>query len=147
MLDRLKPRPGAVTKKVRKARGPGTGIGKTAGRGTKGQGHRSSGREVRIHSEGGQMPLTRRLPKRGFRSPNPRRFRIVNLTALAVFGEGANVDVEALQARGLIRHSKDPVKLLAEGTAPRGLVLSVHAASAAAQAKVSAAGGRVELLT
>ena len=146
MLNRLKPRPGAVQKRLRKARGPGTGIGKTAGRGTKGQGKRSAGREVPIYSEGGQMPLTRRLPKRGFRSPAHKTYRIVNLAALAVFGEGATVDVAALQARGLIQHNRDPVKLLAEGEAPRGIVLSVHAASAAAQAKVEAAGGRIELI-
>jgi large subunit ribosomal protein L15 len=146
MLERLKPRPGAVQKRKRVARGPGSGIGKTAGRGTKGQGHRSSGREVPIYSEGGQMPLTRRLPKRGFRSPAKKTYRIVNLAALSVFGEGATVDVAALQQRGLIQHTQEPVKLLAEGEAPRNLTITVHAASASAQAKVSAAGGRVELL-
>ncbi len=146
MLDRLTPRPGSVKKRVRKARGPGSGIGKTAGRGVKGQGKRSAGREVPIHSEGGQMPLTRRLPKRGFRSQSRKSYRIVNLGALAVFGEDATVDVAALQARGLIQHSREPVKLLAEGSAPKGLTLSVHAASAAAQQKVTEAGGRVELL-
>lgn len=146
MLNRLEPRPGAVTKKVRKARGAGSGIGKTAGRGTKGQGKRSAGREVPIYSEGGQMPLTRRLPKRGFRSPSRKTYRIVNLAALAVFGDGATVDVAALQARGLIQHNRDPVKLLAEGNAPKQLTVVVNAASAAAQQKVSEAGGRVELL-
>ena len=146
MLDRLAPRPGAVRKRVRKARGPGSGIGKTAGRGTKGQGKRSPGREVPLYSEGGQMPLTRRLPKRGFRSRSRKSYRIVNLAALSAFGEGAVVDVAALEARGLIAHTAEPVKLLAEGSAPRGIVLSVHAASEAARQKAGEAGGRIEIL-
>lgn len=145
MLDRLTPRPGAVTKH-RRPRGPGCGFGKTAGRGTKGQGKHRGGRPTPFHFEGGQMPIVRRMPKRGFRSPNRVETEVVNVGMLAGFGEGATVDLEALAKRGLIPGSGRPVKLLAEGDAPRNLTVKVNAASAAAQKKIEDAGGRVELL-
>jgi large subunit ribosomal protein L15 len=144
-LDRLAPKPGARTKH-RRPRGTGCGFGKTAGRGTKGQGKHRGGRPTPIHSEGGQMPIVRRLPKRGFRPRNRVEAEVVNVGVLAGFGEGATVDAEALAKRGLIPGSGRPVKLLAEGAAPKNLTVKVHAASAAALKKIEDAGGRVELL-
>ncbi len=145
MLDRLQPRPGARSKPKRVGRGPGSGWNKSAGRGVKGQGHRSPGREVPFHFEGGQMPIARRLPKRGFYSRNRKEYQIVNLEALAAFGDGATVDVAALALRGLIRAKGGDVKLLAEGDAPKNLTIKVNKVSAAARQKVEAAGGSVEV--
>jgi large subunit ribosomal protein L15 len=146
MLDRLAPRPGA-RKPRRRPRGPGCGFGKTAGRGTKGQGKRTSGRETPLYFEGGQMPLVRRLRKYGFRRPEREECEIVNLSQLAAFGEGATVEPEALRARGLIRGSGAPVKLLGQGDAPRNVVVRVHRASEGARQKLEAAGGKVELIS
>ena len=145
MLDRLQSRPGARSKPRRVGRGPGSGWNKSAGRGVKGQGHRSPGREVPFHFEGGQMPIARRLPKRGFYSRNRKEYQIVNLQALAAFGDGATVDVTALASRGLIRAKGGDVKLLAEGDAPKNLTIKVNKVSAAARQKVEAAGGSVEV--
>jgi len=145
MLDRLQPRPGARTRH-RRPRGPGCGFGKTSGRGTKGQGHRASGRETPRHFEGGQMPLVRRIRKYGFRRPERVECEIVNVGALAGFGEGATVDGAALAARGLVRGAGAPIKLLAEGEAPRNLTVRVHRASASARQKIEAAGGKVEIV-
>lgn len=143
MLDRLSPRPGARQRPKRVGRGPGSGIGKTSGRGVKGQGKRSSGAPTKLRFEGGQMPMTRRLPKRGFRR-DKNVAEVVNVADLAGFAEGATVDAGALQARGLIRGRGKPVKLLANGDAPRQLVVKLDRVSAAARAKIEAAGGRVE---
>jgi large subunit ribosomal protein L15 len=143
MLNQLSPRPGAQKNRKRVGRGPGSGKGKTCGTGVKGQGTRS-GKKIKPWFEGGQMPLYQRVPKKGFNN----RFRvvneIVNLGDLAVFGENATVDAKALADRGLIRGAGQPVKVLAEGDAPKGIKLSVHKISAAAKAKVEAAGGSVE---
>jgi large subunit ribosomal protein L15 len=146
MLDRLKPRPGARQKKKRVGRGPGTGLQKTSGRGTKGQGHRSSGRETPLHFEGGQMPLTRRIPKRGFTNIHRVEHQIVNVGDLSRFGEGATVDPAALLARGLVKKASRRIKLLGEGDAPARATVRVHAASGSAKSKVEAAGGSVEIL-
>jgi len=143
MLDHLSPRPGAKHRRKRVGRGPGSGKGKTCGSGVKGQGTRS-GKKIKPWFEGGQMPLYQRVPKRGFHN----RFRvvneIVNLGDLAVFGENASVDVKGLVERGLIRGAGAPVKVLGEGEAPKGIRLAVHKVSAAAKAKIEAAGGSVE---
>jgi large subunit ribosomal protein L15 len=146
MLDRLKPSPGARRPPKRVGRGPGSGWNKTAGRGVKGQGKRSPGREVPFGFEGGQMPLARRLPKRGFHNRNRKVFQVVNVGALAAFGDGATVDVEALAARGLVRSKGGDVKLLGEGDAPKGLTVKVHAASTGARRKIEEAGGRLEAI-
>lgn len=146
MLDRLSPRPGSRRPGKRVGRGPGSGTGKTAGRGVKGQGKRSAGRETPFHFEGGQMPLARRLPKRGFHNKFGKSYRIVNVGSLSAFGDGASVDPMSLEQRGLIVHGKDDVKLLAEGEAPKNLKVSVHKVSAAARKKIEDAGGSVELL-
>jgi large subunit ribosomal protein L15 len=145
MLERLSPRPGARHRRKRIGRGPGSGHGKTSTRGVKGQGKRSSGAPSARHSEGGQMPLVRRLPKRGFRPRSHVQHEVVNVGSLGSFAEGSTVDAAALRAAGLIRGNGAPVKLLAEGDAPRGLVVRVDAASAAARSKIEAAGGKVEV--
>lgn len=146
MLDRLAPRPGARQKRKRAARGPGSGLQKTAGRGGKGQGKNSRGNETPNYFEGGQMPLVRRLPKRGFTNVHRRDYEIVNLGDLEAFGANAEIDLAALAAKGLVRRSATRVKLLGEGDAPQGARIRVHKASESAVAKVQGAGGSVELL-
>jgi large subunit ribosomal protein L15 len=143
MLERLSPRPGARHRTKRIGRGPGSGHGKTSTRGVKGQGKRT--RTAARHSEGGQNPLVRRIPKHGFRPRGHVVAEVVNVGQLKSFAEGARVDAAALRAAGLIRGRGAPVKLLADGDAPRGLVVSVDRASAAARAKIEAAGGKVEI--
>jgi large subunit ribosomal protein L15 len=113
----------------------------------KGQGKRSPGRETPAWFEGGQMPLARRLPKRGFRNIHRRSIDIVNLRSLSGFEEGATVDVEALVQRGLVSRAGNPVKLLGSGEAPRKLTVKVHRISATARRKVEEAGGAVEILS
>lgn len=147
MLDRLQPRPGAVRKPKRVGRGPGSGLNKTAGRGEKGQGKRSAGREVPFYFEGGQMPITRRLPKRGFYNRFRTTYQVVNVAALAAFGDGATVDFDALVSRGLVRARGGKVKLLGNGDAPKNVTVKLHAVSAGARAKVEAAGGSVEAIS
>jgi len=144
MLDKLQPRPGATRPHKRVGRGPGSGLHKTSGRGVKGQGKRSPGREVPFGFEGGQMPLARRLPKRGFYNRNRTTYQVVNVSALSIFAEGSRVDFEALAAKGLINRKGGDVKLLGEGEAPKGLTVIVKAVSAGARQKVEAAGGKVE---
>lgn len=146
MLDRLAPRPGARQKRKRVARGAGSGLQKTAGRGGKGQGKNSRGNETRHYFEGGQMPLVRRLPKRGFTNIHREAFVIVNVRDLAGFGEGAEIDLAALASKGLVKRAAKRLKLLGDGEAPRGLKLRVHRASESAVAKIEAAGGSVEIL-
>jgi large subunit ribosomal protein L15 len=146
MLDRLKPRRGSRRPAKRVGRGPGSGLHKTAGRGEKGQGKRSPGRETPFYFEGGQMPLVRRLPKRGFHNKFRTTYRIVNVGSLGAFGDGANVDPASLEARGLIRHGRQGVKLLGEGEVPKGLTVSVHKISAGARKKIEEAGGTVVVI-
>ena len=146
MLDRLSPRPGARHARKRVGRGPGSGLHKTSGRGIKGQGKRSAGRETNRQFEGGQMPLVRRLPKRGFRSHRGPGPQIVNVGSLSGFGEGARVDAAALRERGLVRAGGGPVKVLGEGSPPKNLTLAVSAVSQSAREKIEAAGGRIEIV-
>ncbi|NRA06741.1 MAG: 50S ribosomal protein L15 [Myxococcales bacterium] len=146
MLDRLSPRHGSRRPRKRVGRGPGSGIGRNSGRGEKGQGHRSPGRETPFHFEGGQMPLARRLPKRGFHNLFRTLYRIVNVGSLSAFEAGSSVDPAALEAHGLIAHGREGVKLLGEGDAPRELQVKVHRVSAGARAKIEAAGGKVEVI-
>jgi len=145
MLDRLAPRAGARKTPKRIGRGPGSGTGKTSGRGMKGQGKRSPGRETPFWFEGGQMPLARRLPKRGFFNPHRVSYQILNVGALSVFKAGSTVDAEALLAHGLIRRSGGGVKLLAQGDAPKNLTVKVQRVSGSARKKIEEAGGSVEL--
>ena len=146
MLDRLSLRPGARHRPKRIGRGPGTGLGKTGGRGMKGQGKRSAGRQTPVWFEGGQMPLVRRLPKRGFCNIHRKRVEIVNLRDLARFGDGVTVDVAFLVGSGLVRGAGAEVKLLGDGDAPHGMTVKVHRVSASARRKVEEAGGTVEIL-
>ena len=146
MLDRLQPRPGARKAPIRVGRGHGSGKGKTCGRGVKGQGKRSAGRETPLFFEGGQMPMTRRLPKRGFyHAKTP--VEVVNVEALSAFGAGETVDRESLAKKGLIRGSAAIVKLLGEGTAPKSLTVKLQRTSAGARKKIEEAGGTVEIVS
>jgi len=140
-LDTLKPPQGSTHPTKRKGRGPGSGHGKTAGHGHKGQKARTGG-HVRPGFEGGQMPLIRRVPKRGFTNPFKAEARAVNLEALAAFA-GREVTAASLAEAGLAR-AGERVKLLADGDAPQGLVVKGLKVSAAAKAKIEAAGGRIE---
>jgi len=132
--------------KKRVGRGIGSGTGKTAGRGTKGQNARTGG-GVRLGFEGGQNPLAKRLPKkRGFTSKNRISYQEVNLTQLANV-KAAKIDAAALQAAGLVKSASKPVKILGNGTLDRKLSLHVTAISGQARAKVEQAGGTIELLS
>jgi len=144
-LNELSPPRGARKAVKRLGRGPGSGHGKTAGRGSKGQKARSGG-NVRPGYEGGQMPLQRRLPKRGFTNIFRKEFAIVNIRDLSRFEKGAVVDKAALMDAGLLKRTSDRVKLLGQGTIDYPLVLKVHRCTKSAQAKLEAAGGRVELI-
>jgi large subunit ribosomal protein L15 len=141
-LDALHPPAGSTRTAKRKGRGPGSGNGKTAGHGHKGQKARAGG-HVRPGFEGGQMPLIRRVPKRGFTNPFRDAPQIVNLKALAPFA-GLEVNAALLADKGLVTHPDRPVKILGDGDAPQGVILKGVAVSASARAKVEAAGGRIE---
>ena len=144
-LSNLKPAPGSTKNRKRIGRGPGSGTGKTSGKGHKGQNARSGG-GVKPGFEGGQMPLQRRLPKRGFTSLNKKIYALVNLRDLDVFEAGAVVDVEALGKAGLINEIKDGVKVLADGELSKSLTVQAHKFSKSATAKIEAAGGKAEVL-
>jgi large subunit ribosomal protein L15 len=141
-LSNLRPGPGSRRPRKRIGRGQGSGTGKTAGRGHKGRGARSGGNTPPGY-EGGQMPLQRRLPKRGFRPLSRRRYAVVNVGQLDRFDAGQVVDAEALVAAGLARAGL-PIKLLADGELKKQLTVKVHKASEAAKARVTAAGGSLE---
>ena len=144
-LDKLKPAPGAVRSKRRVGRGPGSGTGKTAGRGSKGAKSRS-GYSLRYGFEGGQMPLIRRVPKRGFRNIFAKEVANVNVRDLNRFPEETIVTPDLLSSSGLIDKSGDRVKVLGDGELKKKLVVQAHQFSAGAKAKIEAAGGRVEVL-
>jgi large subunit ribosomal protein L15 len=143
-LGTLKPAPGSTKPRKRLGRGPGSGLGKTAGRGHKGAGARA-GRGSPRGFEGGQMPLQRRLPKRGFRNLFRREFAVVNLRDLAQFPAGTTVDVAALQERGLVRRRRS-VKVLGEGELSHALTVRAHAFSEQAKARIESTGGSVEVV-
>lgn len=143
-LHKLSPPKGSRKDVKRLGRGPGSGQGKTAGRGSKGQKSRSGG-NVRPGYEGGQMPLQRRLPKRGFTNIFRKEYVIVNIRDLARFEKDAVVDKEALRAAGMLKGKSDRVKLLGQGAIDHPLVLKVDKCSKTARDKLEAAGGRVEL--
>jgi large subunit ribosomal protein L15 len=141
-LSNLHPAKGARRPRKRIGRGPGSGTGKTAGRGHKGKGARAGGNTPPGY-EGGQMPLQRRLPKRGFHNPRRRRYAIVKVGQLERFEDGAVVDAQTLTAAGLTRAGL-PVKLLADGSLSRKLTVKVDKASKGARQRIEAAGGSVE---
>ena len=143
-LHELSPAVGSAKANWRKGRGPGSGNGKTAGKGHKGQNARSGG-GVRPGFEGGQLPLYRKLPKRGF---NNSRFAsvyaIVNVSALNVFEDGAVVDLEALLAKKIIRKANDCLKVLGNGELTKKLTVKASVFSATAKEKIEAVGGKIE---
>jgi large subunit ribosomal protein L15 len=144
-LAHLAPPPGSRHRKVRVGRGMGSGLGKTAGRGNKG--HKSrSGFRYRRGFEGGQMPLHRRIPKRGFHNRFGVDYAVVNVGALGSFAAGETITPERLWQSGLVRDRRRPVKILGEGELGVALVVRAHAFSRSARAKILAAGGQVETL-
>lgn len=144
-LDELKPPEGSKKKRKRVGRGVGSGHGKTACKGAKGQKARSGG-GIKAGFEGGQMPMQRRLPKRGFRSPFKKRFALLHLKDLNRFPRDTVVEPDLLFQSGLLRHKEEPVKLLSDGELQHPLTIRVHQASKAALQKVEAASGRVEVI-
>jgi len=146
-LDNLVPAPGSHRNRKRIGRGPGSGTGKTAGKGHKGikarSGHHGPG-GGKPQFEGGQMPLTRRVPKRGFTNPFRVAAQLVRLDALAHVPEDAEVTPASLAEAGLIRAGRGPAKLLANGSVPRAVTVRGVKVSAGAREKILAAGGRVE---
>jgi large subunit ribosomal protein L15 len=144
-LYELAPAPGSTREAFRKGRGIGSGNGKTAGKGHKGQNARSGG-GVRPGFEGGQMPLSRRIPKRGFVNIFAKKFASVNLEALNIFDDGAVVDGETLIKSGLLKKTLDGVKVLGNGELSKKLTIKAHAFSASAKQKIENAGGKVEVI-
>jgi large subunit ribosomal protein L15 len=143
ILSRLRPPAGAVRKKTRVGRGPGSGLGKTAGRGQKGQRARNT---TPTGFEGGQMPLQRRLPKTGFKNPFKTTFAIVNVGELNAFDKGAVVDLDVLRSARLVRKAYDGLKILGDGELDRALTVKAHSFSAAAREKIEKAGGKIETI-
>ncbi len=144
-LSELQPSPGSKHSKKRVGRGPGSGWGKTAARGHKGQNSRAGGPKG-PGFEGGQMPLTRRIPKRGFNNIFRQPWSIINLRDLNRFAADSVVDEAALKAAGLVDAKTKRVKLLAQGEVTVALTVKVQAASAQAKARLEAAGGKLEIL-
>jgi large subunit ribosomal protein L15 len=142
-LNSLRPALGATKNRKRIGRGPGSGHGKTATKGHKGQKARSGG-SVKAGFEGGQMPLQRRLPKRGFNPLARTEYAIVNLKQLNAFEDGSTVDLQTLLKCGIIKKGLDGLKILADGLLERKLAVKAHRFSGAAKEKIIAAGGSVE---
>ena len=143
-LNELKPTDGARKKEVRVGRGIGSGSGKTCGRGHKGQKARSGG-GVRPGFEGGQMPIYRRLPKRGFKNVWAKKFAEVNVETLNRFEDGAEVDAVALVEYGILKNVLDGVKILGDGELKKKLTVRAQAFTKSAKEKIEAAGGKVEV--
>lgn len=143
-LSKLAKPAGATRPKTRLGRGPGSGLGKTSGRGQKGQYARTRG--FKPHFEGGQTPIQRRLPKRGFNNPFPTITAAVNVGDLESFAAGANIDESALAARGLVKGRYDRIKILGDGELTKAVTVSAHAFSKAAAEKIQKAGGKLVFL-
>lgn len=144
-LDELKSPAGANKRPKRVGRGPGSGHGKTSTRGHKGQKARSGG-GVRPGFEGGQMPLQRRIPKRGFTNIFKKEYAIVNVGDLNIFADGTEITPELLIQNGLIKSVKDGVKILGDGELERSLTVKAHKVSKQAEEKINARGGKVEVI-
>ena len=144
-LNELSPAAGSVKEAYRKGRGHGSGNGKTAGRGHKGQKARSGG-GTRIGFEGGQMPLARRLPKRGFHNIFAKPLEAINVSVLDKFEDGAVVDAKALLEKGILSKCEYGVKILGNGSITKKLTVQASAFSASAKEKIEAAGGKVEVV-
>jgi large subunit ribosomal protein L15 len=146
-LHNLKPRPGAKHRRKRLGQGESSGHGKTSGRGGKGQTARS-GSSIRIGFEGGQMPLIRRIPKRGFNNArHGTQYIPVNLESLNQFKDGARIDLDTLRKAGLANGKADGIKILGTGELSRKLTVTAHAFSASARAKIEGKGGSCEVIT
>lgn len=143
-IHELSPAPGSVKDVKRVGRGHGSGNGKTAGKGHKGQ-HARAGRGIRPGFEGGQMPLQRRLPKRGFNNIFATEYAIINLSSLNAFENGDVVDVAALKAKGIVKKELCGIKVLGNGNLTKKLTVKAAAVSASAKEKIEAAGGTVEV--
>ena len=144
-LSNLKPAEGSKqSDNFRRGRGHGSGNGKTAGKGHKGQKARSGA--PRIGFEGGQMPLYRRLPKRGFKNRNTKEIVSVNMSRLEVFEDGATVTVDAMKEIGIIKNPKDGVKILGSGELTKKLTVQANAFSASAKEKIESLGGKEEVI-
>lgn len=133
--------PGRKQNTKRRGRGYGSGLGKTAGKGHKGQKARAGNRKMNIGSEGGQMPMYRRVPKRGFQNPFRKEYAVVNLAQLNAFDEGTEVDAAVLFERGIVRPKGTLVKILGNGEITRKLTVKADAFSESARQKIEAAGG------
>ncbi len=144
-IHELSPAEGSRKKRKRVGRGPGSGHGKTSCRGHKGQKSRSGG-GPRPGFEGGQMPLQRRLPKRGFNNIFKKSYSIVNIKDLSRFAPNSSIDSESLRKAGLVKKEKDGIKLLGNGEISHPLVIQVHKVSKTAKEKIEASGGKVEVL-
>ena len=144
-LHELSPAAGSNTKAYRKGRGAGSGNGKTGGRGQKGQWARSGG-GVRVGFEGGQMPLARRLPKRGFHNIFAKPLEAINVSVLDKFEDSAVVDAKALLEKGILSKCEYGVKILGNGSITKKLTVQASAFSASAKEKIEAAGGKVEVV-
>jgi large subunit ribosomal protein L15 len=144
-LSNLQPAFGSTKNRKRLGRGHGSGTGKTAGKGHKGQKARSGG-SIKAGFEGGQMPLQRRLPKRGFTPLSKKVYSLVNLRDLDVFEAGSVVDLAAFGKAGLVKEVLDGIKVLGDGELTKALTVQAHKFSKSAQAKIEAAGGKVEVL-
>ena len=144
-LHELKPAEGSRQERKRKGRGIGSGNGKTAGKGHKGQNARSGG-GVRVGFEGGQTPLFRRLPKRGFTNINRKEYAVVNLDALNRFEEGTEVTPELLIESGVVKSEKAGIKVLAKGILEKNLTVKAHKFSSAAKNAIEAVGGKTEVI-
>ncbi|WP_318506263.1 50S ribosomal protein L15 [Bacillus sp. T3] len=144
-LHELKPAEGSRKERKRLGRGIGSGQGKTAGKGHKGQNARSGG-GVRLGFEGGQTPLFRRLPKRGFTNINRKEYAIVNLDVLNRFEEGTEVTPELLLETGIVSSEKAGIKILAKGSVEKKLTVKAHKFSSAAKEAIEAAGGTTEVI-
>ena len=144
-LSNLRPAEGSRhSDNFRRGRGHGSGNGKTAGKGHKGQKARSGA--PRIGFEGGQMPLYRRLPKRGFKNRNRKEIVGINISALEVFDNDSTVDVQALMEKGIVKNPRDGVKILGDGELTKKLTVQVNAFSAKAAEKIEALGGKAEVI-
>ena len=144
-LHELSPAVGSTKEAKRIGRGHGSGNGKTAGKGHKGQKARA-GRGIRAGFEGGQMPLQRRVPKRGFNNIFATKFAIVNVSDLEVFESGAVIDTQALQDKGLVKKAYDGVKVLGNGNLSKAVTVKASAFSESAKSKIEAAGGKAEVI-
>ena len=144
-LHNLRSNPGSTKTKKRLGRGRGSGTGKTSGKGVKGQKARPGHHGARFAFEGGQMPMPRRIPKRGFKNPNRVEAFPINVATLeTAFDAGATVDVDALRAKGLVPKLAEHIKILGEGDLKKKLTVKAHAISESARQKLEAAGGTFE---